>query len=75
MFPNPCNDLLHVTGGLGKAGFVNVYNVLGEQLLYKEWNAGENHFTFNTLNLPEGTYVMLIEEGDKVFTKSFIIQH
>ncbi len=59
--PNPFNGTTDITFRLAEAGHatLSVYNVIGQRvatLIDGSMDAGKHHCTFNTDNLPSGTY-------------------
>ncbi len=79
IFPNPANTNANINFNLEKAGVVQitVYNVLGESMQTQTINAtsGKNQATLNVENLPAGIYLVQIQIGNQIATKSLVIAH
>ncbi len=77
VFPNPCNDLLNIH--LETSDYplsVVVYDMKGalhlSETLYSVKD-GQQIYSLNTQNLPEGAYILKIEYSDGVFAEKLFV--
>ncbi|MGL4599087.1 MAG: T9SS type A sorting domain-containing protein [Bacteroidia bacterium] len=77
VFPNPANANTTISYNLKTSGEVqiNIYNILGESIQTQTINAtsGKNQTTLNIENLPDGVYMIQIQIGTSIATKSLVI--
>jgi type IX secretion system substrate protein len=74
VYPNPANSLININYELDRAGTVTItlFDVLGNVLytLPGEFTGAGNHsMTYQTTQLPAGTYYIRMEASGKVLTK------
>jgi hypothetical protein len=77
-YPNPFNPSTTIQFSLPKQTHlkINLYNMLGEQvatLAEGMFESGYHKVTFNTSNLPSGTYIYRLESSDFVQVKKMIL--
>jgi hypothetical protein len=71
MYPNPVsNGNLHITSDSNSAKSVEIYDILGKQVL----NAKVSNNTVNVSNLKGGAYIVKINEEGKTATRKLIIE-
>lgn len=79
MYPNPANNeiTINYASTEDKNIFIRVYNNLGVLLLNKnnKISFGENRININTTDLPNGIYLISIENEREIYSDKFIIQH
>lgn len=72
IYPNPTSQELNIEISEGEIGEINIYNLLGENILNKKLNNQINTISVESLNA--GVYLANIMIGKKVFNKTFIKQ-
>lgn len=77
--PNPAdqNGTLAFSSSGNESVSFEIFNLIGQPVFSKKINSkeGMNSFNFNTADLPSGTYVYRISNGEKTFTKKLIVTH
>lgn len=69
--PNPAQNILNVSvGGELGSGTIKLYNITGA--VVKQINMNSNHSILNISDLPSGTYMMVIGEGNTNISKRII---
>ena len=64
-YPNPVKDVLNLSY-TSEISSVNVYNMLGQQVIAKKVNANETAVDMSTLS--DGAYIVNVTSGDSVKT-------
>ncbi|MEO7119455.1 MAG: T9SS type A sorting domain-containing protein, partial [Ginsengibacter sp.] len=75
IFPNPANDLITISSppnGAGKTK-IELYDAIGRQLISKIITNSTDEL--NTASLPDGTYVLKIENNGSLSTRKILIMH
>ena len=76
--PNPCTSSTQIsfTSNENKKLTCALYNLLGEKLKEETWRveAGENHFTLSTENLPRGVYLLRIGDEKETSGKLLVVE-
>ena len=77
-YPNPFNPSTTIQFSLPKQSQlkINLYNMLGEQvatIAEGMYESGNHKVTFNTSNLPSGTYVYRLESSEFIQVKKMIL--
>ncbi len=74
--PNPVRDAFFVTFNSAIAGNaeMSIVNVLGNQVatFRNAVSLGDNRFDFDTVDLPSGTYLLLLQMDDKTAVEKFV---
>ncbi len=77
LFPNPVEDQLNVQFHSKWSGDVQVrvLNTLGSTVAVSKWavTEGKNKGEIQTSQLQSGTYMLVIEKGDELLTKRFVV--
>lgn len=75
VYPNPAATVVNIEleNNVNNIGFA-LYNVLGEKVIDRVLNAGNN--TVNVNNLPNGVYFYsILNKGDVIETKKLVVRH
>jgi hypothetical protein len=79
VYPNPANDQLAIEFTADqKADFtINLVNSLGQVISGETLNSFEGvyHNSLNTSDLPQGTYLLVIQNGTSVYSRSISVIH
>lgn len=81
IFPNPAVELVSIEFELAQKATLtfNLYDINGKlvsKLTEEKVKAGVNKFTFNTLPLPAGVYILAIEQGNqRLKNEKIIVSH
>jgi hypothetical protein len=81
VFPNPTTELVKFNFPVEVAGEykVEIHDLNGKlvKLVIQDWlSAGKALLSFNTANLPSGTYVVTVQnEERKLFTEKLVVNH
>lgn len=75
--PNQVKDLMNVDFSLQKSSGISIefYNMIGKavnKVSYQNQAAGKHHFTVNTAELPQGTYLVRLVSDNGVATQRMI---
>jgi hypothetical protein len=80
--PNPANERVAISFELEEKEMIeiNLYDMQGKVLLREMYHdlakSGESRYSFNTIALPNGTYVIkVMTEKGELAAKKFIVQH
>jgi hypothetical protein len=77
LYPNPARDIINLDLMMHNLGNIKytVYNTIGQPVLVETgvMTKGKNTVQINTANLPAGTYMLTVEQADKVETKRFVV--
>ncbi|MBN4072992.1 T9SS type A sorting domain-containing protein [Crocinitomix catalasitica] len=78
LFPNPAEDVSHLTFYLHSANRVSyeLRDITGKLLASKDeglYSAGEHQINIRTESLAEGTYILSLQIGDKKLNKKLLI--
>ena len=72
IYPIPVdNGVLYITQSMGSAVDIAIYNMYGQQLLYK--HSDEKMISLDVSKLNQGSYIIKIAGNDKVATNKFVI--
>lgn len=78
MYPNPTQDVLHMNLNFSTPQdvMISVLNTAGQEV-YSEYAGFTSNYStdINTSNLPAGVYLARIASGNKVSTKTFVVNH
>ena len=76
VFPNPASDFINVdwmdTPGSPETTFVEIYNTLGERVIYRSVESAHN-LKIELNDLAKGRYIIRLVSGDQTGQQSFII--
>jgi hypothetical protein len=77
-YPNPFNSATQITIEIPRGGHaaLDLYNLLGRKvttIAEGNFNAGSHTFLFNAENLPSGTYVYRLTDGNSNLSRRMII--
>ena len=72
IYPNPTSGQINVLFSENRDRQIKVFNMLGEMVWQKAING--NHTTMDLSNLPDGTYLIGLRDGDKMVTKKLVLQ-
>jgi 1,4-alpha-glucan branching enzyme len=74
LYPNPSKDMIYIEIPEFGKGYINlkINDVMGKILLENELKAGQKNYSIDIKNLPEGTYFLNAEQGEKRFVKKFV---
>ncbi len=72
IYPNPVNDLLHISFPAAEKCLVTLRNALGGNIYSAEISG--SHCVLNTASFPEGVYFVQVKNGNQLFTRKFIRQ-
>ncbi|MFN7115693.1 MAG: reprolysin-like metallopeptidase [Saprospiraceae bacterium] len=77
IFPNPTQDLLNIQFNYLSENVIkiNLYNINGQLLQYKQVNNPTTLLQFNTSHLVNGIYFLNIQTAQGSVTKKVLIQH
>lgn len=70
LYPNPANDLIHITSNVSKAS-LELFDVSGKRLISKSIHLGNN--TLNISNLSAGIYITRIKTQNETETIKLIV--
>ncbi len=77
LFPNPARDQssLNITTSEAKNIDVKLYDIIGQQISDKQYNllSGVNAISLNAKQLAGGTYTVIIDAGDNIYTRKLVI--
>ena len=77
LFPNPAGDhsSLTITTSVSQSVHIKLYDIIGQQITEQadNLNTGVNAINFNTSQLAGGPYSVIIEAGDKFYSRKLII--
>lgn len=74
VFPNPANNIIQINHPQQKHVYATLYNLLGEQQ-QATITSTNYHTNIQTAHLPEGVYVLTINNGNKQLSKRITIMH
>ncbi len=74
LYPNPSKDFIHIEIPEFGKGYIylKINDVMGKILSESELKAGQKNYSIDIKNLPEGTYFLNAEQGEKRFVKKFV---
>jgi glycosidase len=74
LYPNPSRDFIKIEiPDFGKGYvFLKINDLMGRILSENEFKAGQKNYSIDIKNLPEGTYFLNVEQGEKRFVKKFV---
>ena len=70
IYPNPAKEIINIRSGESTDVILQVINMNGDVVLETPVNL--SHAEINIKNLPEGTYVVKMSSGDKVYQKKLV---
>lgn len=70
VYPNPANDILHITTAVNGIKTVAIYDLVGKQVL----NTTTNNEAINVSSLNKGVYMLKITEEGKTATRKLVIK-
>lgn len=77
LYPNPASDQssLNITTSLSQNINIKIYDIIGQQITSKEYSllSGTNTISFNARPLAGGTYSVIIEAGDDMYSRKLVI--
>ncbi|HYV91934.1 MAG TPA: T9SS type A sorting domain-containing protein [Chitinophagales bacterium] len=74
VFPNPSSDRLIVTDMAAQQKIIYLRNSFGKLVFQKKDFQGTKTLDLDVSKFPEGIYLLSVEEGEKMFSQSIIIQ-
>lgn len=76
LFPNPVSDevTMKFNTKMDNEIQLQIQNHTG-QVVFTQDRLNSNKFNFNTNDLPNGVYVVLVKSGNEVETKKLVVQH
>ena len=74
LYPNPSKDFINIEIPEFGKGYIylKINDVMGKILAENELKAGQKNYSIDIKNLPEGTYFLNAEQGEKRFVKKFV---
>jgi glycosidase len=74
LYPNPSQGILQIEIPAFSKGLflLKINNLTGNMLSEFEIRGGQKNYSIDIKNLPEGTYFLNAEQGDKRFVKKFV---
>ena len=74
LYPNPSKDFIQIEIPEFGKGYIylKINDVMGRVLSENELKSGQKSYSIDIKNLPEGTYFLNAEQGDKRFVKKFV---
>ena len=74
LYPNPSKDFINIEIPAFGKGYIylKINDVMGKILSEDELKAGQKNYSIDIKNLPEGTYFLNAEQGEKRFVKKFM---
>ena len=74
LYPNPSKDLIYVEILAFAKGyiFLKINDLMGRLLSETEFKAGQKNYAIDIQRLPQGTYFLNAEQGEKRFVKKFV---
>ncbi|MCB9335845.1 MAG: T9SS type A sorting domain-containing protein [Flavobacteriales bacterium] len=76
IFPNPFSEKIMVRNTSEiENSTMKIYNLLGKNILQKKINNSFTYTTVNTNNLPSGSYILSIENNNKIIFNHLIIKN
>ena len=72
IFPNPTTGQINIFFAENRDRKIQVFNMLGEVVWQKAVNG--NHTTLDLSNLPDGTYLIGLQEEDKMVIRKLVLQ-
>jgi hypothetical protein len=77
LFPNPAGDhsSLNITTSQAQGVNVKLFDIIGQQITSKDYSlsSGVNAINFNTQPLAGGTYTVIIEADDNLYSRKLIV--
>ncbi len=74
VFPNPSNGIFTISTENGIINAIEIYNVVGEKILYKEVIKKQLYETIDLSNRPKGIYIIKLIDGKTSYSKMLVIQ-
>ena len=74
VYPNPSKDLIYVEIPAFAKGYVflKINDLMGRLLSESEFKAGQKNYAIDIQKLPQGTYFLNAEQGEKRIVKKFV---
>ena len=73
LYPNPAKDKIALQLNNSEQNEVTIYNILGKEILHKNYNNGINDF-ITLSNIEAGTYFVSVKNKNGAITKKLIIE-
>ncbi|KGO93866.1 hypothetical protein Q767_14435 [Flavobacterium enshiense DK69] len=70
IYPNPANDVLHITTSANEIKTIAIYDVMGKEV----FNTTTANETINITSLNAGVYIIKITEEGKTATRKLVIK-
>jgi hypothetical protein len=76
VYPNPADDQVTVEyTSAGNDATLSIYNLVGQEVIYRNLNSMDNTLTIDVSDLSEGIYFYAVKEGNQVIeTKKLVIK-
>lgn len=77
MYPNPSDNAttIHVIGNISDAGTIQIRNMLGQLVMTQQLVNGSSQAHFDTSLLPEGLYIVSIENAGMMHSFKLNVRH
>ncbi len=74
IFPNPTSSFINISNNelLNKETNISIYNILGENIMNLNMDKFESFKTINIENLPNGNYIIKIDDGENSFYEKIV---
>lgn len=74
LYPNPSKDFIQIEIPAFGKGYIylKINDVMGRILSENELKAGQKNYSIDIKHLPEGTYFLNAQQGEKRFVKKFV---
>ncbi|MCC8144945.1 MAG: discoidin domain-containing protein [Bacteroidales bacterium] len=77
IYPNPVTDgqlIIDFNESVNKEVYVGIYDTNGSSLFRNKMNSVNGKININNLELQSGTYVLTVEEGKEILSKTFLVK-
>lgn len=76
VYPNPANNTLNISlNNVSDNGNIYLYDLTGKQVAGTTINKGNSTYSINTIALPSGTYMIMIQNGSNILSQKVVISH
>ncbi|MCB0698077.1 MAG: T9SS type A sorting domain-containing protein, partial [Chitinophagaceae bacterium] len=75
VYPNPADNMVHVTVPGGSNGSINLYDITGRTISITNVTDAKIEYGINTRDLPSGTYMILIQTQYAVQNTTVVVSH
>lgn len=72
IFPNPADDILHITFASEPNAIVEVYNVLGKRMIWKAISS--EYIEIDISTMPSGFYFIKVEQNEEIHLKKLVVR-